>query len=249
MKPEDGAYIKGLFLEGARWNKTKRVLDESLPKILFDALPIIWLRPGITEKFALVNTYSCPVYKVWKEAEHRLWCHHCLAVFRQVLVAVCSARQVIQRISSSWSNFHRIKRNDTGSTAVSQRSASWMINPASQRWSSSSSFFLILFFNQIYSMIIKKWSKHECFSLLRFLSLSLSLAIQLFFSIDIEGFCLSFQFISLFLSIHSLKIKHTTLFIHSSACSSDQSSTNMQMRFALNWRLSRRSALFEESNW
>lgn len=63
-RPEDGAYIKGLFLEGARWNKKRNVLDESLPKILFDTLPIIWLRPGITEKFAQVNTYSCPVYKV-----------------------------------------------------------------------------------------------------------------------------------------------------------------------------------------
>ncbi|CAF3510924.1 unnamed protein product [Rotaria socialis] len=62
-KPDDGAYIKGLFLEGARWNKTTRVIDESLPKVLFDALPIIWLRPGITENFATVNTYSCPVYK------------------------------------------------------------------------------------------------------------------------------------------------------------------------------------------
>ncbi|CAF0816582.1 unnamed protein product [Rotaria sp. Silwood1] len=62
-KPDDGAYIKGLFLEGARWNKTTRVLDESLPKVLFDVLPIIWLRPGITENFAVVNTYSCPVYK------------------------------------------------------------------------------------------------------------------------------------------------------------------------------------------
>ncbi|CAF1118206.1 unnamed protein product [Rotaria magnacalcarata] len=62
-RPDDGAFIKGLFLEGARWNKTTRVIDESLPKVLFDALPIIWLRPGITENFATVNTYSCPVYK------------------------------------------------------------------------------------------------------------------------------------------------------------------------------------------
>lgn len=63
-KPEDGAYIKGLFLEGARWNKKRHVLDESLPKVLFDTLPIIWLKPGVTENFAQVNTYSCPVYKV-----------------------------------------------------------------------------------------------------------------------------------------------------------------------------------------
>ena len=63
-KPEDGAYIKGLFLEGARWNKNQRFIDESLPKVLFDTLPIIWLRPGIAEKFAMTNVYSCPVYKV-----------------------------------------------------------------------------------------------------------------------------------------------------------------------------------------
>jgi dynein heavy chain len=66
-KPDDGAYIKGLFLEGARWNKTTRVLDESLPKVLFDALPIIWLRPGNMENFATISTYSCPVYKVQKK--------------------------------------------------------------------------------------------------------------------------------------------------------------------------------------
>jgi dynein heavy chain len=63
-RPTDGAYIKGLYLEGARWNKTTRVLDESLPKVLFDALPIIWLKPGNMDNFAEVNTYSCPVYKV-----------------------------------------------------------------------------------------------------------------------------------------------------------------------------------------
>ena len=63
-KPDDGAYIKGLFLEGARWNKTSGVVDESLPKVLFDSLPILWLKPNILENFKEVNTYSCPVYKV-----------------------------------------------------------------------------------------------------------------------------------------------------------------------------------------
>ncbi|XP_039631019.1 dynein heavy chain 3, axonemal [Polypterus senegalus] len=62
-KPEDGAYIKGLFLEGARWNRQKMVIDESLPKILYDPLPIIWLKPGESSKFLHKNIYFCPVYK------------------------------------------------------------------------------------------------------------------------------------------------------------------------------------------
>ncbi|XP_035261919.1 dynein heavy chain 3, axonemal [Anguilla anguilla] len=63
QKPEDGAYVKGLFLEGARWDREKMVIGESYPKILFDPLPIIWLRPGEMSKFLHENIYVCPVYK------------------------------------------------------------------------------------------------------------------------------------------------------------------------------------------
>ncbi|KAL0984291.1 hypothetical protein UPYG_G00139540 [Umbra pygmaea] len=62
-KPDDGAYIRGLFLEGARWDRQKMVIGESLPKILFDPLPIIWFRPGEMSKFLHENIYVCPVYK------------------------------------------------------------------------------------------------------------------------------------------------------------------------------------------
>uniref|UniRef100_A0A8C7GW60 Dynein axonemal heavy chain 3 n=1 Tax=Oncorhynchus kisutch TaxID=8019 RepID=A0A8C7GW60_ONCKI len=62
-KPDDGAYVKGFFLEGARWDREKMVIGESLPKILFDPLPIIWLRPGEMSKFLHENIYVCPVYK------------------------------------------------------------------------------------------------------------------------------------------------------------------------------------------
>ncbi|XP_030740234.2 dynein axonemal heavy chain 3 [Echinops telfairi] len=61
--PEDGAYIKGLFLEGGRWDRTTMQIGESLPKILWDPLPIIWLKPGDSALFLHQNIYVCPVYK------------------------------------------------------------------------------------------------------------------------------------------------------------------------------------------
>ncbi|CAL8305136.1 unnamed protein product [Lota lota] len=63
QKPDDGAYVRGLFMEGARWDREKMVIGESLPKILFDPLPIIWLRPGEMSEFKHENIYVCPVYK------------------------------------------------------------------------------------------------------------------------------------------------------------------------------------------
>ena len=43
--PEDGGLISGMFLEGARWNKERRVLDDSLPKQLYALAPVVFLKP------------------------------------------------------------------------------------------------------------------------------------------------------------------------------------------------------------
>ncbi|XP_030626002.1 dynein heavy chain 3, axonemal [Chanos chanos] len=62
-KPCDGAYVRGLFLEGARWDRDCMFIGESLPKILFDPLPIIWLKPGCSASFCHEDVYDCPLYK------------------------------------------------------------------------------------------------------------------------------------------------------------------------------------------
>ncbi|XP_047365165.1 dynein axonemal heavy chain 3-like isoform X3 [Vespa velutina] len=61
--PPLGVYIRGLFLEGSRWNRETASLDESKPKIMFDPLPIIWLKPKLKSELQFSSVYFCPIYK------------------------------------------------------------------------------------------------------------------------------------------------------------------------------------------
>lgn len=78
VKPEDGSFIKGLFIEGARWIADQHVIGESNPRELFVSMPYIHLAPkkkddvpvvkGIPEQytgstFGTAHVYMCPVYK------------------------------------------------------------------------------------------------------------------------------------------------------------------------------------------
>lgn len=56
-------FSQGLFLEGARWDRRLKALNESYPKILFDTVPIMWLKPGIKSEYVPRPCYDCPVYK------------------------------------------------------------------------------------------------------------------------------------------------------------------------------------------
>ena len=61
--PPFGAYVVGLFMEGGRFDRTCMLMAESLPRVLFDSLPGIWLKPVIGETYNPENIYNCPVYK------------------------------------------------------------------------------------------------------------------------------------------------------------------------------------------
>jgi dynein heavy chain len=79
QKPEDGAYVRGLFMEGARWDESKKAIAESEPRKLFVSMPYIHLLPdhkdnipdvkGVPEHFTgdpagTAHVYMCPVYKI-----------------------------------------------------------------------------------------------------------------------------------------------------------------------------------------
>ncbi|XP_072386040.1 dynein axonemal heavy chain 7 isoform X2 [Diabrotica undecimpunctata] len=61
--PNDGAYIYGLFTDGARWDRNKGILAELMPKILYDNMPVIWIIPLLAEKYFPGGRYVCPIYK------------------------------------------------------------------------------------------------------------------------------------------------------------------------------------------
>ena len=63
VSPKDGAYVHGLYLEGARWDADNSNLTESQPKVLFTLMPHIWLKPADKKDIVFPHHYECPVYK------------------------------------------------------------------------------------------------------------------------------------------------------------------------------------------
>lgn len=61
--PDDGVYVYGLFLEGARWDRAKEYLQEPQSRVLHDAMPLIWLKPIKKLDLKPKHSYHCPVYK------------------------------------------------------------------------------------------------------------------------------------------------------------------------------------------
>ncbi|KAG5879958.1 hypothetical protein JTB14_024551 [Gonioctena quinquepunctata] len=61
--PQYGAYIYGLFTDGARWDRGNGRLAELLPKVLYDSMPLIWIKPIKVEAYKPGSRYTSPVYK------------------------------------------------------------------------------------------------------------------------------------------------------------------------------------------
>ena len=63
-KPEDGCYIHGLYLQGAKWDKEQKIINDPKPKELYSSLPLMQLLPQPDRQVPKTGIYNCPVYKV-----------------------------------------------------------------------------------------------------------------------------------------------------------------------------------------
>lgn len=67
--PDDGNYVFGLFLEGARWDIETMLIAEPFKRQLWSVMPCIHLKPTQIKKIPTdVLVYPCPLYKTSKRA-------------------------------------------------------------------------------------------------------------------------------------------------------------------------------------
>ena len=61
-QPEDGTYVHGLCMEGARWDKTANCIAESRPKELHTMMPVMHILGITKDKVKTEGVYICPIY-------------------------------------------------------------------------------------------------------------------------------------------------------------------------------------------
>ncbi|XP_063306953.1 dynein axonemal heavy chain 11 [Pelobates fuscus] len=71
--PREGAYIHGLFMEGARWDMQSGAIAEAHLKDLTPLMPVIYARALPVDKQELKNVYECPVYKTKIRGPTYVW--------------------------------------------------------------------------------------------------------------------------------------------------------------------------------
>ena len=71
--PREGAYVHGLFMEGARWDVQTGTIQEARLKELSPPVPVIFIRAIPVDKQDIRNMYECPVYKTRERGPTFVW--------------------------------------------------------------------------------------------------------------------------------------------------------------------------------
>ena len=71
--PREGAYIHGLYMEGARWDIQTGAIQEARLKELSPSIPVIFIRAIPVDKQDMKNVYPCPVYKTKQRGPTFVW--------------------------------------------------------------------------------------------------------------------------------------------------------------------------------
>ncbi|OAF71285.1 Axonemal beta dynein heavy chain 17 [Intoshia linei] len=71
--PREGAYIHGLFMEGARWDIQSGIIGESRLKELTPQMPVIFVKAIPVDRQETKNIYACPVYKTKQRGPTFVW--------------------------------------------------------------------------------------------------------------------------------------------------------------------------------
>ncbi|XP_077899023.1 dynein axonemal heavy chain 9 isoform X4 [Ictidomys tridecemlineatus] len=71
--PREGAYIHGLFMEGARWDTQAGIITEAKLKDLTPSMPVMFIKAIPADKQDCRSVYSCPVYKTCQRGPTYVW--------------------------------------------------------------------------------------------------------------------------------------------------------------------------------
>ncbi|XP_035761849.1 dynein heavy chain 11, axonemal isoform X2 [Neolamprologus brichardi] len=69
----EGAYVYGLYMEGARWDTQTGVITEARLKDLTPAMPVISVRAVPSDRQETRNIYECPLYKTKIRGPTYVW--------------------------------------------------------------------------------------------------------------------------------------------------------------------------------
>merc|ERR1712061_415318 len=71
--PREGAYVSGLYMEGARWDTQAGSVAESKLKELTPVMPVVLIKAIPVDRRETKNVYECPVYKTKDRGPTYVW--------------------------------------------------------------------------------------------------------------------------------------------------------------------------------